>query len=144
MADLYEQDFYTWALTQADFLRTRSGNRLDWDRLAEELQSLGASEERELGSRLEVLISHLLKWIYQPERRSRSWENTIRAQRQSLAKHLRRNPGLKSIEAAEFLDAYETARLAASSETDLDVAVFPPTPPFSLEQARDPAWWPPG
>lgn len=142
MSDLYEEDFYSWALTQADLLRARSGNRIDWDHLAEELRCLGASEERELYSRYEVLLCHLLKWEFQPDRRSRSWENTIKVQRSGLARHLARNPGLKRIEAREFVQAYATARLLASTETDLDVAIFPEEPPFLMAQAKDPAWWP--
>jgi hypothetical protein len=137
-----EDDFYSWALAQADAARRRAGNELDWDGVAEELQLLGVSEERELYSRLLVLMTHLLKWIVQPERRGRSWLNTIALQRRMLARHIARNPGLKSRESEAFAEAYADARLAASSETDLDLDLFPTDPPFTPEQARDEAWLP--
>lgn len=139
---LYDEDYYTWAVGQADAARRRSANEIDWDHVAEELESLGASEERELYSRYVILLQHLLKWIAQPEGRSRSWRNTIAEQRLALARHLRRNPGLKRIEAAEFVDAYAAARLRASTETGLDLDAFPETPPFSAAEAKDEGWWP--
>ncbi|MBL8558596.1 MAG: DUF29 domain-containing protein [Hyphomonadaceae bacterium] len=142
MSKTYEADFYSWTKEQADALKRRSANELDWDKLAEELNSLGTSEEMELGSRYVVLLTHLLKWVYQPDRRSRSWSNTITTQRRAIAKHLRRNPGLKSIEAEEYLDAYENARLEASSETDMDVGAFPEAPPFTMDQAKNADWMP--
>ena len=142
MSKTYEADFYSWTRAQAEALRRRSANELDWDNLAEELETLGRSEARELYSRYVVLLTHLLKWIRQPDRRGRSWENTIAIQRRELARHLRLNPGLVSVEAGEFADAYDRARREASSETDLDLAEFPETPPFTLEQAKDEAWLP--
>ncbi|HAJ46101.1 MAG TPA: DUF29 domain-containing protein, partial [Alphaproteobacteria bacterium] len=123
-------------------LRRRSANELDWDGLAEEMAALGASEERELNTRFRVLLEHLLKWILQPERRGRSWENTIQNQRSDIARHLKRNPGLKRLEAEEFADAYTKARRDASSEMDMDLALIPAEPPFSLDEAKDEGWWP--
>ena len=143
MATRFNADYYTWTKEQADALKRRSANELDWERLAEELDALGASEERELYSRYVVLLTHLLKWIYQPDRRGRSWDNSIQEQRRRIARHLKRNPGLKgSAEAEEFADAYADARLRASSETDLDIDVFPEAPPFTMEQAKDAEWMP--
>ncbi len=142
MSKTYDADFYTWAVTQADAARRRSANELDWDNVAEELDILGRAEARELKSRYVVLVAHLLKWIYQPERRGRSWANTIANQRDELADHLAHNPGLSSKEADEFAKAYQIARRDASTETDLDIDVFPKTPPFTMEQAKDEAWLP--
>ncbi len=73
MSSTYEHDTYSWALAQAEALRRRSGNELDWDNLAEEIESLGKSQASELRSRYIVLLMHLLKWAFQPERRSRSF-----------------------------------------------------------------------
>jgi hypothetical protein len=142
MTKTYDADYYSWTREQADALKRRSANELDWDRLAEEMDALGASEERELNARYVVLLTHLLKWIYQPERRGRSWSNTISEQRAQIARHLRRNPGLKAHDAEEFEIAYQSARREASTETDLDVDVFPEAPPFTMEQAKDEAWMP--
>ncbi len=74
-------------MAQSDAARRRAGNELDWDGVSEELRLLGVSEERELRSRYVVLFVHLLKCIVQPERRSRSWENTIAVQRDEIALH---------------------------------------------------------
>jgi hypothetical protein len=142
MTTLYEADFYSWAKRQAELLRRRSGNEIDWDNLAQEMDALGASEQRELYARFVVLLTHLLKWSAQPDRRSRSWRNTIATQRKEIARHLRRNPGLKAVEAVEYADAFDTARREASSETDLDVDVFPVEPPFTIDQAKDEAYLP--
>lgn len=123
-------------------MRRRSGNELDWDNLAEEIESLGKSQASELRSRYIVLLMHLLKWAFQPERRSRSWENTIRRERKEIERHLAGNPGLKSRRDELFGDAYFTARLDASSETDLPVETFPETSPFTLAQVMNEEFWP--
>jgi hypothetical protein len=138
----YQTDFYSWAMAQSELARTRSSNAFDWDHVAEELRLLGVSEERELKSRLIVLLAHLLKWAYQPDLRLRSWTNSIMGQRLALADHLVSNPGLKSKLPEAFAAAYVRARLEASSETDLDLSVFPHDPPFSYEQAMDETWLP--
>lgn len=142
MTDLYDADYWAWTQKQAEALRRRSGNELDWDLLAQELDALGATEERELRSRYIVLITHLLKWAFQPERRSRSWTNSIANQRADIADHMKRNPGLKSLEEETFYGAYLNARRQASTETDLDLGLFPAAPPFTKEQAKDEDWLP--
>lgn len=142
MSDLYEADYWTWTQRQADALRRRSGSELDWDLLAQELDALGATEERELRSRYIVLIAHLLKWAHQPDRRSRSWANTIANQRDEIGTLFQRNPGLKNLDAEIFSRAYPNARRDASSETDLDLSLFPEAAPFTAEQARDETWLP--
>lgn len=142
MAAAYDLDFHAWALAQADALRRRSANEVDWDHLAEELESLGRSDVRELGSRLQVLLVHLLKWRFQPGRRCTSWRHTIRVQRRDLARFLKDSPSLRSLENAEFEEAYASARLLASAETHIPLADFPEAPLFTLEQAADPSWLP--
>lgn len=142
MSRTYDADFYSWALEQADALKRRSANELDWDNLAGELGTLGASEERELVARYRVLLAHLLKWIVQPDRRGRSWTNTIANQRDDLAELLARNPGLQAKEEDAFVSAYRRARRDASTETDVDLDQFPIEPPFTMEQAKDAAWLP--
>jgi hypothetical protein len=142
MSDLYEKDTYTWALQQADALRRRSANEIDWENVAEEIESVGRSEASELRSRYTILLLHLLKWLAQPERRSRSWEASIRVQRRAIADHLGENPGLKSRRDELLARAYFEARLQASAETDLPIEMFSETNPFTLEQAMDDAFWP--
>jgi hypothetical protein len=106
------------------------------------LEDMGAAKERELESRLGVLMAHLLKWIFQPERRGNRWIATIEEQRQRIARWLRKNPGLKSCLDEAFVDAYSDARLIAVRETNFPKATFPETAPFALEQVLDDACWP--
>ena len=137
-----ETDGYGWAVEQADALRRRSANEIDWDSLAEEIDYLAGSHLRELRNRYAVLLAHLLKWIYQPSFRSRSGENTITEQREAIAIHLEENPTLKSKEAEQFAKAYKLARLKAERETGMDLRTFPNESPFTLEQARAEDWLP--
>lgn len=138
----YDDDVYGWALEQAAALRRRAANEIDWENVAEEIESLGRQQISEFRSRMIVLCAHLLKWIYQPERRSRSWLATIREQRRQIAAHLDENPSLQPAEADQFLKAYGIARDRASGDTDLDVETFPAEPPFTLEQAKALDWMP--
>lgn len=142
MSDLYAKDTYTWALQQADALRRRSANEVDWDNVAEEIESVGRSEASELRSRYTVLLLHLLKWQFQTERRSRSWEATIRVQRKAITDHLEENPGLKARRDELLGRAYFEARQTASGETDLPIETFPETNPFTLAEAMDDGFWP--
>ena len=139
---LYDRDFHAWAHEQAALARSRSGNALDWDNVAEELEGLGKQQQSELESRYRVLVMHLLRWLFQPQGRGTSWEATIKVQRKSIARHLRKNPSLKATDQEAFLDCYDDARLGASQETGLAFDLFPEDPPFTREQARDPDFWP--
>jgi hypothetical protein len=142
MPMLYETDPYSWALKQADALRRRSGNEIDWDNVAEEIEAVGKSQESELRNRLAVLLAHLLKWRFQPERRGASWANTIRTQRGAIADHVADNPGLKSKQDHVFGRAYLLARGEAANEMECALDALPPTTPFTLEEALDEAFWP--
>lgn len=138
----YETDGYAWAMEQAAILRRRSANEVDWDSVAEEIEDVGKSISRELRSRYEILIVHLLKWIYQPQRRGRSWADTMDVQRTAIALHVADNPSLKAVEDAEFLKAYRLARAEAAKQTRLDKRTFPEHPPFTLEEAVTEDWLP--
>ena len=138
----YDLDLHAWASEQADALRRRSANEIDWENVAEEIESLGKQQRAELFSRLVVLLSHLLKWRFQPERRGASWEATIAEQRYRIALHLDENPSLRPIREAVFTQAYGAARLRASRETDLAAATFPTIAPMTLAQALDNSFWP--
>jgi Domain of unknown function DUF29 len=140
--DLYESDYYTWALGQAQALRAHSTEALDWENLAEEVEGLARTEARELKSRLEVLLVHFLKWSYQPDKRSRNWRLTIREQRQRVAQVLEENPGLKGTLTENVTAAYTLARLVATRETRLAERTFPPASPWSFEQITNAEFWP--
>ncbi len=148
MATLYDRDFYSWALQQAEALRLAAGARidtpatLDWENLAEEIESLGKSQASELRSRYLQLLAHLLKWQLQPDRRSGSWRGTIGEQRLQLAVLLEDNPGLKPKRLALFERAYADARKLASLETELPLGGFPSSCPWTVAQAMDEDFWP--
>ena len=78
----HDHDFYSWAMHNAQLVREGRLAEIDCEYVAEELEDMGAAKERELESRLGVLMAHLLKWIFQPERRGNSWIATIEEQRQ--------------------------------------------------------------
>lgn len=138
----YDQDFYGWTVEQADALKRRSLNEIDWPNLIEEVESLGRSEFSQLESRLEVLLAHLLKWMFQPAKRSRSWQSTISEQRRRVRRVLEENPSLAPKAQAAFENAYPSARVAAMNETGLDIEQFPERPAFTCEQALDDDFFP--
>jgi len=77
----YDEDFYAWTQEQATLLRSRQFSQVDIENVAEELESMGRSDKRQIDSRLEVLLTHLLKWEHQPENRGRSWRGLSRAEK---------------------------------------------------------------
>lgn len=129
MATTYETDFAAWAAEQAGLLRAGLVNNIDFRNLAEEIEDMGKSEQRELENRLQVLICHLLKWKFQPERQGNSWLGTIKEQRLRIKKRLKESPSLKSkLADNEFqAEVWEYAVAAAIRETDLPPDTFPKT-----------------
>jgi Domain of unknown function DUF29 len=87
MSDVHQTDFYAWAMEQAALLRARRFDSADIENIAEEIESMGRGEKRELVNRLALLLLHLLKWQFQPGFRSPSWSSTIREQRIRLRSH---------------------------------------------------------
>ena len=94
---------------------------------------MGRNEYDKLESALRVLLTHMLKWDHQPEKRSRSWENTITEQRIRAERQLFDNPNLKSRVMDAVRQGYRSARLEASSETDMDVEAFPEECPYDWD-----------
>lgn len=143
-AELYRADFYAWCLTTAALIRSGKWYDIDLESVAEEVESLGRSQKRELESRLEVLMMHLLKWCYQPERResSHSWYDTILEQRSQLARLLRDNPSLRPQVPILLTAGYADARRRAVGETQILAAVFPQTCPWTADQVCDADFWP--
>lgn len=132
--NLYEQDFYLWTQTIVQHLKEHNFSEIDIPNLIEEIESMGRSEKRELKSRLIVLLMHLIKWQYQPERRSESWRSTISEQRICIEALLEDSPSLQPLLAEVFADCYQKARLKASDETGIKVNFFPQESPFTLEE----------
>jgi hypothetical protein len=135
MTKLYERDFLAWTQDQAEALRRRSIDELDWENLLEEVESMGRQERNEMRSHLIVLLLHLLKWRQQPQRRSRSWMLTILEQRREAERQLAENPSLQPDLEDIVADAYKIARLRAARETRLSLKRFPEQNPFTWELA---------
>lgn len=130
----YDDDFFAWTQEQARLLRAGELTDVDAENLAEEIESMGSSDRREIRNRLVVLLTHLLKWEYQPSHRSTGWRGTIVEQRQQIDQVVDDSPSLRSV-APEYLEkAFERARRVAAAETDLPDTVFPSTCPYTSEQ----------
>jgi Domain of unknown function DUF29 len=142
LVELYENDYYSWTEAQAQALRDRKTSSLDWDNLAEEVEDLGKAERHRLESHLELLLMHLLKWSFQPQRRSRSWSKSIREHRFRISRVLRDNPGLKAKLEETFADAYESARFCAQNETTIGVTAFSESCPWIMADALRDDFWP--
>jgi hypothetical protein len=140
----YDADFRDWAASQARALRDHRASALDWDNLAEEIESLGRSDQREVTSRLTTLLVHLLKWRYQSKLQADSLSDTIARERIELPLIFEQSPSLARFAEAAFDKAYWLARREASRQTRLTPHAFPEESPFSLQAALDPDFWPAG
>lgn len=142
MSTLYETDFYAWTQKQAELLRNQQWSDLDLPNLLEEIESLGKQQRQELRNRLSILIGHLLKWQYQPERRSRSWLATIRIQRRDTLKLLQDNPSLKPYLQEALQEAYENGKDLAVAQTNLPYKTFPSECSYTFEEILDNCFYP--
>jgi Domain of unknown function DUF29 len=139
---LYDRDFFAWSREQAELLRAGKLAQADIEHIAAEIDSMGRAERRELISGLSVLLLHLLKWRYQPDKRSPSWEASIRVQRNRLADHLDDNPSLKPLLPPALALAYRDAALEAVAETGLAGSRFPQMCPWAVEEVLEGGFWP--
>ncbi|GIL00275.1 MAG: hypothetical protein BroJett030_01740 [Alphaproteobacteria bacterium] len=140
--NLYERDFYAWTQDQAAKLRARAHNDIDWENAAEEIESLGRSDKREIRTRMGVLIKHLLKWKYQPARRSESWLATISEQRANIQAVIADSPSLRQFP-ADVLDwAWAWGVRDAAREAGLPPGDLPASPEFSVDEVLDDAFLP--
>ncbi len=143
MRSSYENDVVAWSHEQAALLRSGQLSALDIEHIAEEIEDVGKSEQRELANRMAVLLAHLLKWQHQPAKRSKSWETTMRYQRAAIVKRLTRTPSLKPmLTDPEWIeDMWGDAVELAAKETGLDS--FQESCPWPLIQATSVGWLPP-
>lgn len=142
-ADLYERDFYTWTIDQAAALRKGRLAMLDVENLAEEIEDLGKEQFSKLESAFRVLLLHMLKWDNQPERRSRSWANSIGTQRLHVGYVLKDNPGLRSRREEAIARAFSLAVRRASTEMKRDLASLPTRCPYGFDEIMNRAFeWP--
>lgn len=138
----YNQDFYSWTKHNAELLRQGKLSEIDIENIAEEIESMGKRDKRELVSRLAVLMAHLLKWTFQPGNRGNSWRYTIKEQRIRIRKLLEESPSLKYEISLKVTEAYEEAVVIAVGETGLDESNFPVNSPFTFEQCLDQYFFP--
>jgi hypothetical protein len=143
-SDLYDQDFYAWIEKNVSLLRDGRLSEVDVAHLADELEDMGKREQRELASRLGILLAHLLKWQYQPERRGPSWVNTIAEQRLQLDGLLEQSPSLRLQLSARIERAYGYGVKVAAKETGAPGSRFSADCPYSEAQILDPDFWPGG
>ncbi|MCC5625460.1 DUF29 domain-containing protein [Nostoc sp. CHAB 5715] len=138
----YKGDFYAWLYKSAELLRRRQFSELDLEQIAEELEGMARSDKRQLINRFAVLLAHLLKWQYQSEKRSKSWERTIKEQRKRISLLLEDSPSLRHEIEQKLADAYEIAVLSAANETGLDEDYLPESCEYTLDEVLNSGFYP--
>ena len=148
----YDQDFVAWAEATAQLLEQQRFDELDLENLIDEVQGLVRSDKRELKNRFTELLLHLLKWQYQPERRSypgtdhtwdqNSWARSIDYQRDGIQALLEDSPSLHRLFSESIAPCYAKARKRASRQTGLPIQSFPETCPYQETQILDDEFWP--
>ncbi len=134
---LYETDYLKWIETTVGKLRVQDYSNIDWDNLIEEIEDMGRSERRSLESNLTVVLTHLLKWQYQPDFRSGSWKGSIVEHRRRIREALKDSPSLKPYLEEVFAKCYSDAVEQASAETGLSVETFPQVCPYTSAEVLD-------
>ena len=133
LTDLYEDDETAWLETMAELIAEGRSEDLDLVHLREYLSDMAIRDRREVDNRLTVLLAHLLKWMYQAEKRSGSWRKTIRLQQQKLRRHASKGVLRRHAETA-LVEAYADAIQLACDETELPPETFPDECPYTVEQ----------
>ncbi|PSF36159.1 DUF29 domain-containing protein [Aphanothece hegewaldii CCALA 016] len=136
-SSLYEQDYYLWLEKTAYLLENRQFTELDLENLVDEILDMSRSEKKSLKSNLIVLLQHLLKYRYQPTKRTKSWRLTIEEHRYRIKEGLQDSPSLKPFFQEVLNECYQQAKKRASIETKLSIDAFPDESPFTIEQILD-------
>lgn len=144
MSSLYETDFFAWTQKTVDLIKSKQFNAIDWENVVEEIESLGRSDHDKLINSLKILITHLLKWQYQPNLRSKSWENTIFKERENIEEYLEDSPSLKQFFTSKewMIRVYKRGRRIAVRETQMGEEAFPSTCPYTVEQLQSFSYFP--
>ena len=140
----YDTDFYAWTQVQAAAIRAKEWAALDLEHLAEELEALGMNEKRAIGRQLTRLLTHLLKWRYQPTHRTPSWRRSINQARDAISDVLADNRTLRDAPRQQLPLAYRRARRDAIDQTGLPRATFPEACEWPIAQVLDEDFWPEG
>lgn len=134
---LYETDYLQWIETTVEDLRQGHYDRIDWNNLIDEIEDMARSQRRSLKSNWIVVLLHLLKWQYQPEKRSSSWESSLLEHRDCLRDDLRDSPSLKPYLETILAESYTRAVKQAKAETGLPLETFPIACPYEVSAILD-------
>jgi len=138
----HKTDFNLWIQQTTQLLRQQRWQEIDLETLVEEVEQLGKSERRSLSSQLTRLLLHLLKWHYQPQRRSDSGLDSITDARFQIELLLKDSPSLKEYPSQQLELSYQRAQRSAAKQTGLPVSVFPEHCPYHLEAVLNEDWLP--
>jgi hypothetical protein len=127
------KDFNAWTQHTAQLLRERRWDEVDMEQLIEEVEDLGRSERNSIKSQLSRLLLHMLKWQYQPQRRSDSWLDSLNDARTQIEDKIEDSPSLQGYPAEQLHAAYARARRRAASQTRLPLSTFPAECPYVLD-----------
>ncbi len=130
-------DFIAWTQHTAQLLRERRWHEIDMEQLIEEVEDLGRSERSSIKSQLSRLLLHLLKWQYQPQRRSDSWLDSINDARTQIEDKIEDSPSLHRYPAEQLDAAYARARRRAANQTGLPLSTFPAQCPYAIGDVLD-------
>ena len=142
MSEIYLTDFNSWINKTTQLLREERWHEIDIVHLIEEIEDLGKSERRGLTSQLTRLLLHLLKWQYQPQRRSDSWIDSITDARTQIELAIEDSPSLKNYSGEKLEDSYQRALRKAAKQTSIKLSAFPNNCPYSLELVLTENWLP--
>ncbi len=142
LTPLYQQDYCLWLEQTIQQLQAGQFNQLDISALIEELQGMSNTEKNALESNLRILLMHLLKYRYQPHKRTNSWLFTIREHRKRLLRAFKKSPSLKRYYEEVFVECYQDGKELASDETGLSLQAFPSESPFTPEDTLNPDYLP--
>ena len=142
VAGLYESDYSRWLFENARLLTEGRFSEADIPNIVEELEDMGRSEHRALGSHIAVVLLHLLKWQFQPSYRGNSWQLSIDNGRDSIADLLIDSPSMRNRVPELVEDKYQIARRNATTETNLPISTFPDRCPYTPQQVLDHAYLP--
>ncbi|MDJ0509321.1 MAG: DUF29 domain-containing protein [Crocosphaera sp.] len=139
---LYDKDYCLWLEETVQLLKEGRLTELDINNLIEEIEDMGRSEKKAIKSNSRILLMHLLKWKYQPDKRSKSWKSSIIEHRKRIRDSFLDSPSLKVYFADNFDLCYQDAKELAAAETGLPIDKFPNQCPFSQQDTLQPDYCP--
>jgi hypothetical protein len=142
MSETYSTDFQHWIDQTVERLRDRRWQEIEIEPLIEEIENLGRSERRGITSQLTRLLLHLLKWHYQPQRRSDSWLDSITDARTQIELAIADSPSLSTYPLEQLETSYQRARRQAAQQTNLPISTFPEQCPYAIELVLSEEWLP--